>query len=201
MSMELHSIGALRIVSQHQGRAWLTVSQHQGRAMLSVSEGWADTSMRAPSSCLPASHSTSPPPHSPPPSFSSRETHLISFSSSPPWRRLISRSYDLHWLRLLSLSSSLTNYLPLTKNCALTITIIWSHSSSSSHTWSGLYKLFHPAILDRRTWKRWKTSTIWPKKLYLWFKTLYLRIKTLSLSTIWFKTFYLMAFIVTVEKS
>ena len=116
MSMELHSIGALRIVSQHQGRAWLTVSQHQGRAMLSVSEGWADTSMRAPSSCLPASHSTSPPPHSPPPSFSSRETHLISFSSSPPWRRLISRSYDLHWLRLLSLSSSLTNYLPLTKN-------------------------------------------------------------------------------------
>ena len=149
--MELHSIGALRIVSQHQGRAWLTVSQHQGRAMLSVSEGWADTSMRAPSSCLPASHSTSPPPHSPPPSFSSRETHLISFSSSPPWRRPISRSYDLHWLRLLSLSSSLTNYLPLTKNCALTITIIWSHSSSSSHTWSGLYKLFHPAIPDGRT--------------------------------------------------
>ena len=125
MSMELHSIGALRIVSQHQGRV-----------MLSVSEGWADTSMRAPSSCLPASHSTSPPPHSPPPSFSSRENHLLSFSSSPPWRRPISRSYDLHWLRLLSLSSSLTNYLPLTKNCALTITIIWSHSSSSSDTWT-----------------------------------------------------------------
>ena len=47
------------------------------------------------------------------------------------------------------------------------------------------YKLFHPAIPNGRTGKRWKTSTRWLITLYLWFKTLYLL-------TIWLKTLYFM---------
>ena len=54
----------------------------------------------------------------------------------------------------------------------------------------GLYKLFHPAILNGRTWrtwrtqrtrKRWKASTRWLRTLYWWFKRLYLWLKRLSI--------------------
>ena len=54
----------------------------------------------------------------------------------------------------------------------------------------GLYKLLHPAILEERTWrtwktqrtlKRWKTSSRWLKTLYLWFKTRLFWLKTPSL--------------------
>ena len=53
----------------------------------------------------------------------------------------------------------------------------------------GLYKLFHPAIPDGRTWSKLENmENIDHMTLYLWFKTPYLWLKTLYSSTRWLKT-------------